>query len=61
MVAMPMGGAMMRRQPGPVPFAAIDRYARRYGYEGAAFDELLVLVTAMDEEYLAVAAEQARE
>lgn len=49
---------LIQRIPGPLPFAAIDVYARRCGYDGPEFDLLLTLVTAMDEEFLTVAAEQ---
>lgn len=42
----------------PIPFAAIDRYARRYAIEGERFDRLARLIRAMDDEYRMVAAER---
>lgn len=42
----------------PITFAAIDRYAVRYGIEGGAFTRLFRLVSAMDDEYRNVLAEQ---
>jgi hypothetical protein len=48
------------REPGPIPFASIDRYATRYGYTANGFDDLLKLVTAMDIEFLEISAEKAK-
>lgn len=59
-----MSGAPITKtlpQPGRIPFGAIDRYARRYGIEGEAFDRLVTLIDPMDREYLAWEAEQTRE
>lgn len=43
-----MGGT-----PLGIPFTALDRYAERYGYRGAtAFDDLVELVSALDDAYL---------
>lgn len=40
---------------GPIPFSAIDRYARRYGYDDHdEFRVLLDMIRAMDREYLAI-------
>lgn len=36
----------------PLPFAAIDTYARRYGIAGTAFDHLLLLVRVLDVAWL---------
>ncbi len=37
---------------GPIPFSAVDRYARRYGIvETDEFDRLLTVVMAMDAEF----------
>ncbi len=44
-----------------IPFSAIDRYARRYGITGVAFDWLVTLIDALEAEYLPWAAEQARQ
>jgi hypothetical protein len=43
---MPMGGF------GPLPFAAMDAYASRYGITGEEFEIFVRLITAMDSEYL---------
>lgn len=32
----------------PLPFSAVDTYARRYGITGTAFDHLLLLLRALD-------------
>lgn len=48
-------------RPGRIPFAAIDRYAKRFGIEGEAFDLMLALFTPLDETYLAWEREQAEE
>lgn len=39
----------------PIPFTAIDAYARRYGVEGEAFDLLLRFVSVIDFAYLDIA------
>ena len=45
---------------GPIPFEAIDRYARRFGIDDADdFDDLLRFVRALDESYLGWAEEAA--
>ena len=38
-------------EAGPIPWTAIDRYAERHGIEGDDFEEFLILVRAMDDEY----------
>ncbi len=53
-IVLPMGGLSTKLLHRPISFAAIDAYAARFGYEGEAFDELLRLVSAMDEEWLRV-------
>jgi hypothetical protein len=42
----------------PIPFAAIDAYARRYGIQGEAFDALVNAVRAADQVFMAVMAER---
>lgn len=42
----------------PITFAAIDRYAARHGLAGKWFARLFRLVTALDDEYRTVLAEQ---
>ncbi|WPZ13258.1 hypothetical protein T8J41_13945 [Nitratireductor rhodophyticola] len=37
---------------GPVPFASIDAYARRFGYRGDAFDDLVSGIKAMDRAFI---------
>lgn len=46
---------------GPIPWRAIDSYAHRNGFgdDEVAYDDFVVFVTAMDEEYLLVQREQA--
>lgn len=44
--------------PQRIGFQAINDYGWRYGIEGEAFDELKIFVRALDDEYLAVMAEQ---
>jgi len=45
---------------GPIPFAAIDRYAQRYGLDDLAFfDEFRTLIGALDHEYLKIRADKA--
>lgn len=48
-------------QGGRIPFASIDRYARRYRVEGSGFDVLVALIDALDNEYLAWESEKAKE
>ncbi|WP_448113062.1 phage tail assembly chaperone [Mesorhizobium amorphae] len=36
----------------PISFGALDRYARRYGIEGEAFERFLAFMSAMDDEWL---------
>lgn len=43
---------------GPIPWSAIDRYARRHGYEKEAFELLERLVRAQDDEFLTIMHEQ---
>lgn len=38
---------------GPIPWTAVDRYAKRYGYSGEDFESLLAMIEAMDEAFLA--------
>jgi hypothetical protein len=45
----------------PISFASFDAYARRYEITGIQFDTFLVLVGAMDDEYLQHAARVAKE
>jgi hypothetical protein len=56
-----MGATIIEPRPAPIPFAAIDAYAQRYGVEGHAFDVLLQLVTALDRAYREWETEQAQE
>jgi hypothetical protein len=50
---IPMGGTVIQPRPGRIPFAAVDRYAKRFGVRGEAFDMFLSLVDAIDREYIA--------
>lgn len=43
---------------GRIYFTAKDRYAERYGIEGDEFDDFLMFIDAMDEEYVAVSNEK---
>jgi hypothetical protein len=43
-----------------VPFTALDRYARRYGITGQAFDTFIRLFGEIDDEWLAWRAEKAK-
>lgn len=56
-----MGAMAILPTPARIPFSAVDRYARRYGIAGAAFDLLLALITKLDEAYLAWDGERQRE
>lgn len=56
-----MGATIIEPRPAPIPFAAIDAYAKRYGVQGQAFDILLQLVTALDRAYREWEDEQAQE
>lgn len=44
----------------PISFLALDRYARRYGIEGEAFDRFLAFMDAIDSEWLDHVAAQAK-
>lgn len=46
---------------GPVPWTAIDRYGRRYGFEGDGFVYLVRMVRALDDAFLAHSREKAKE
>jgi hypothetical protein len=46
---------------GPIPFLAVDAYARRFGHQGEAFQDFHALISAMDQEWLMVAAEKRAE
>lgn len=47
------------RQDGPIPFSAIDRYARRYGLDEIDdFDAFAGIVSAMDAEARVIKADQ---
>jgi hypothetical protein len=42
---------------GPIPFSAIDRYAQRYGITDLdRFDRFLLIIKALDSEYLRISA-----
>jgi hypothetical protein len=56
-----MGATVIEPRPAPIPFSAIDAYAKRYGVQGCAFDTLLQLVTALDRAYREWEGEQAQE
>jgi hypothetical protein len=45
----------------PISFSSLDAYARRYDISGIQFDTFLVLVGAMDDEYLQHVARVAKE
>jgi hypothetical protein len=44
--------------PLPIPWTAIDRYAIRHRFTGEAFDDLVTIVRAMDEEFRRYATEK---
>ena len=45
---------------GPIPFASIDRFARRYGLDDlASFDDFSTQIRALDGTYLKIRSEQA--
>lgn len=47
---------------GPIPWTAVDSYARRNGFEGEGFDYLLRMVRALDDTFVAYTrAKQERE
>lgn len=50
--------AGMEGVPLPLPFSAIDAYARRYGIEGPTFEIFREIIQMMDAEYLEVEAER---
>jgi hypothetical protein len=39
--------------PGPIPWTAICRYADKHGFAGEAFDDLVAIVRATDDAFLA--------
>jgi hypothetical protein len=45
----------------PIPFTAIDTYARRYEIEGEEFDLLLHSVRSIDEEFIVIMADRIKE
>lgn len=45
----------------PLPFSSIDRYAKRYGIAGRAFDILHELLYALDGVHLEIVAEKQKE
>lgn len=45
----------------PISFLSIDAYARRYGITDTEFETFHALVGAMDDEYLKIVAEKAKE
>ena len=59
--AVAMGATVIEPRAGRIPFSAIDRYARRYGVEGSAFDTFAAIVSAVDNEFMAIEAERAKE
>lgn len=60
-IAAGMGGAtIIEPRPGRIPFSAIDRYARRFGIAGSAFDLMLALLDKLDSEFMAWEGEVAR-
>lgn len=42
----------------PIPFSAIDAYARRYGIVDEEFDVLLVSIRALDDEFIEIMADK---
>lgn len=44
-----------------ISFLALDAYAARYGIHGAAFDDLVTVIEALDAEWLAYVAEKTAE
>lgn len=46
---------------GPLPFAALDRYARRYALGGLGFEFFVALMQALDDVYVGHVAARARE
>ncbi len=45
--------------PAPLTFEAIDRYARRFGpHDADGFEEFLILLTALDREFLEIGRER---
>lgn len=47
------GGGFGPAAPGGIPFTAVDRYARRHGFDGDDFAWLDTLLSEMDAEYIA--------
>lgn len=46
--------------PGPIPWTAIDSFARRHGVPGDDFELFEMAIEGMDTEYLAFIAERRR-
>ena len=48
--------------PGPIPWRALDKFAERLGYVGdeVAYDDFTAAMSALDEEFLTVKAEQVK-
>lgn len=46
---------------GRIYYTALSRYAADHGIQGEGFGTFVTLVSAMDEEYLAVSGERAKE
>ncbi len=57
-IPRPDGALVLKDQPLPLPWLAIDAYATRHGIAGDRFDDLVALVTRMDETFLTVWREQ---
>ena len=51
--SIPMGGVILPPRPGRIPFTSVNAYADRYEIEGQAFDTFVILIEAMDREYVA--------
>lgn len=60
-IPLPNGDVAVEVLHRPIPFTSVDAYARRFGYEGDGFVEFYALISAMDAEWLTVAAEQRAE
>lgn len=59
-----MGGVAITHsetKPRRIPFAAVDRYAHRYGIAGAAFDLFLALIEKLDDAYVTWEGEKLRD
>lgn len=44
----------------PISFASLDAYARRYGINDVEFETFMVIMSAMDDEYLQHVARKAK-